>query len=400
MSDGIFPRNGNMDVFLAIARQKRDSSFAEARRIQRATEGMDPGPLRPTSLSYRPSFYFGRDFRDRPSAKLQEGRKPIDRDTSFFMGPEGLKVTEGIKGNLPGAYNLFARQGMDLTISHVPSGLQVAFPAFLELISDAYTCDWDEEGVFGRMDAIPSFRSTRRTLSVAWNVPAESFEHGVANLARVNKLLSFLYPLYDYSRTSDTDRQHGTGGATAINQSPLVRVSFGNLIQNAVDGRGLLGYMQGLTFDPVLEFGMFSRKIKASAGGAPVEYFPKTFRLNFELTVLHDHELGFKTQKDAQGKFQHLDKDVSFNNFPYASPSSAGLSQAPKQVYKITKSKVKAEDTPDNVLDTATEELDAIISDETEAVRVKTEAEIAAARRRAERNDINDAIGEASWGGP
>ena len=250
---------------------------------------------------------------------------------------------------LPGASNLFTKQGMDLTISHVPTGFQIAFPAFLDLMSDAYTCDWDEQSVFGRMDNIPTFRSTRRALSLAWHMPAESFEDSMRNVEKVNKLISFLYPLYDKQKGEGNNS--AVGGATAINQSPLVRVSFGNLIQNAVDGRGLLGYLSGITFDPALEYGMFTRKGGATPGrtvgrtlrnrsftddrrrqldtakGATAspqdilqEYYPKTFRLNFELTVLHEHELGFKHVKNNLGQYQHLDRDVNFQNFPYASP--------------------------------------------------------------------------------
>lgn len=270
---------------------------------------------------------------------------------------------------LQGVSDLFNRQGMDLTISHVPTGFVLAFPAFLDLMSDAYTCDWDEEAVFGRMDSIPTFRSTRRTLSLAWHVPAESFNEAMANVEKVNKLISYLYPLYD--KVPGPRNNSATGGATAINQSPLVRISFGNLVQNSVDGRGLLGWLSGITFDPALEFGMFNRKggmpdrrggrrlrgregdiiqnaratkglpfmaaderiptpggyINESFEGGftrgtepPVnEYYPKTFRLNLQLTVLHEHELGFKHVKNNLGKYQHLDRDVTWNNFPYYS---------------------------------------------------------------------------------
>ena len=254
------------------------------------------------------------------------------------------------RGKLRGVANLFNTQGMDLTISHVPTGFQIAFPAFLDLMSDAFTCDWDEESVFGRMDSIPTFRSTRRTLSLAWHVPAESFDDALANVEKVNKLITFLYPLYD--KTGNLPGKKAVGGATAINQSPLVRVSFGNLIQNAVDGRGLLGYLSGITFDPALEYGMFTRKgtsvqTARSSGrrliggrspgftngadqGVGQEYYPKTFRLNFELTVLHEHELGFKHMKNLDGEYQHLDRDVNFQNFPYGSPRGAGLRQTPQ----------------------------------------------------------------------
>ncbi len=280
---------------------------------------------------------------------------------------------------LQGVSNLFNRQGMDLTISHVATGFQLAFPAFLDLMSDAYTCDWDEESVFGRMDNIPTFRSTRRTLSLAWHVPAESFNDAMVNVEKVNKLISFLYPLYD--KEKGLGNNSAVGGATAINQSPLVRVSFGNLVQNSVDGRGLLGWLSGITFDPALEYGMFTRKggkherpggrrlqsrvrhemepydnkgdgynmagstgyiTEPWAGGAsrgtepPVnEYYPKTFRLNFELTVLHEHELGFKHVKNNLGQYQHLDRDVSFNNFPYASQASLAVGKVAQDLSLI-----------------------------------------------------------------
>jgi hypothetical protein len=200
------------------------------------------------------------------------------------------------------------------------------------------------------MDSIPTFRSTRRALSLAWHVPAESFDQAASNVEKVNQLINFLYPLYDH--------QNKASGATSINQSPLVRVSFGNLIQNAVDGRGLLGYLSGITFDPALEFGMFTRKgnptpkrsggrtlydweeetedeiigrlsstqqSTPSAQGVNQEYYPKTFRLNFELTVLHEHELGFKLFPGSHDIYTHLDRDVSFRNFPYGAAGAGGI---------------------------------------------------------------------------
>ncbi|MCS5621320.1 MAG: hypothetical protein NZ656_05185 [Nitrospinaceae bacterium] len=192
-----------------------------------------------------------------------------------------------------GSRQQFVGQGQDLTIKHVPSGTQVEFPAFLDLFSDNFSSQWNSEDVYGRMDPIATFVNTRRSLSVAWWVPADSFEHAQENLAKANKIMSFLYPTYS-SRS---------GGATVINQGPLLRVSFGNLIKRA-DGSGLLGYVNGFTFDPALEYGMFNRKMTKEGEKATSsittknpqnnEYFPKTFRLNFELIVLHEHSLGWK----------------------------------------------------------------------------------------------------------
>ena len=98
------------------------------------------------------------------------------------------------------------------------------------------------------------------------------------------------------------------GGATAMNQGPLLRVKFGNLIQS-VNGGGLRGWVNGFTFDPALEFGMFHKKPTFASPSADImppntgiEYYPKTFRVNCELNVLHEHALGFSENSKPPGK--------------------------------------------------------------------------------------------------
>lgn len=235
---------------------------------------------------------------------------------------EGLKSWERDK-MLPGAQNLFRRQGQDLTMMHVPTGYLVKFPAFLDNINDAYTSKWIEETVFGRMDPIATFSHTERVISLSWNVPADSYEQAEENLGRMNQLISFLYPLYDSNS--------GATGATAINQSPLMRLSFGNIIK-ASNGTGLLGFVNGITFDPALEYGMFNRKLTAGArlrDPQDNEYYPKTFRLNLEFNVQHENDLGFKVATKQKQRFQggtvnkrgerfvFHDNNLNFNNFPY-----------------------------------------------------------------------------------
>ena len=238
-----------------------------------------------------------------------------------------------------GSRNQFKNRGEDLTISHVPTGQTVVFPAFLDLFSDSFSSQWNAEDVYGRMDPIATFMNTRRAISVAWHVPADSFEHAEENVAKVNKLMSFLYPLYDKKRN---------GGASVINQGPLMRVSFGNLIRNAKTGRGLLGFMNGFTFDPALEFGMFNRRgvlvsdprLKDKDGKQKFnpqwnEYYPKTFRLNFELVVLHEHELGFAKRGKGSYSFNSDLAQVSNASFPYLTErTDEGTERAAEQRLK------------------------------------------------------------------
>lgn len=192
-----------------------------------------------------------------------------------------------------------------LSITYVPTGLSIEFQAALETLSDAYTVNWTAEEVFGRMDPISTYKNTTRALALAWTVAAGSYEEAEDNLFKINKLMNFTYPLYD----------GGGVGSTSISQSPLVRISFGNLVRSASTGEGLLGWLHGFTFDPVLEHGMFNN------GGT--QYYPKSFRLNCELTVLHDHELGFKISPamvDNKTYWENANGNVVKRVYNYSAP--------------------------------------------------------------------------------
>lgn len=197
---------------------------------------------------------------------------------------------------------LGVRNDMNLTFEHVPTGKSVTFPAYLENLSDMYTSTWMAEDVYGRMDQITTFVNTRRAISVSWFVPADSFDDAKLNLQKINNLLTFLYPVYS--------NKAGAKGATAINQGPLMRISFGNLIRKP-DGGGLLGWVNGFTMDPRVENGLFH-----SQGPKGMEYYPKSVLLNCEFNILHEHELGFVKEGNT---YKLRGKGVEQNNFPYYS---------------------------------------------------------------------------------
>jgi len=248
-----------------------------------------------------------------------------------------------------GSYDLEKKHKHVLKITHIATGFEVEFPAFLDALSDAYTSNWTPHEAFGRMDSMATFGSTKRNISIAWSVPADSYEHAQQNLEKVNALIQFLYPLYDNSR-KDRD--------PVINMDPIWRLSFGNLIRNAKTGTGLLGYVNGVTFDPDLPSGMFKDKPYAKVGGQfrgrgssefargadgrqrtrittgnPQNnaYFPKTFRLNVEFRVLHEHSLGYAIGEHAikeegieskRTTYAFNDPKLNFTNYPYQTPES------------------------------------------------------------------------------
>jgi len=232
-----------------------------------------------------------------------------------------------------GAAALF-NQGFRLEITHVPSDRTLYFPAFVEQFSDAYNSEWNAEHVFGRMDPIATFMHTRRAISVAWKIPAASEYEAMENMNKVNELMTYLYPQYD-----------GVGGcATSLTMAPLLRVKFGNLIQDGNgNAHGLLGYINGFTMDPLFEEGtyMYSSRGPLRSGG--VEYLPKTIRLNFEMTVLHEHSLGW-TDKGGKTKKETAFAGGARKGFPYA------VAKAPDHMpftNAFKNSDVKAKDNPD-----------------------------------------------------
>jgi len=223
---------------------------------------------------------------------------------------------------LSGPDNL-VQKGFKLQIEHLPTGHSVEFAAFLDNISDAYNSEWSSEQVYGRMDPIATFQTTHRSLSVSWMIPAESELQAVTNLDSVNTLLSFLYPLYE------------GGAGTNINMGPLMRVKFGNLIQDAATGGGLMGYLNGFTMDPETDAGYVTYEDGFDGRSGP-ELYPKAIRLNFEMKVLHEHPLGWVKQGDDY-VFRGVKK-----GFPYGTPFSRGndavtTSTIPKATPPLTK---------------------------------------------------------------
>ena len=192
--------------------------------------------------------------------------------------------------------NLSNKAGFNLYIEHVPTGYRVDFPAFMTGHTDAYTSTWSEKTVFGRMDPVATFESTKRVSSLSFKVVAYGEWQAASNLDKINRLISFLYPTY-------TERGSKNIGTT-VNMGPLVRVKYGNQVVNTQNGKGLLGYITtGITVTPDLEAGVLASSGNSGqnyTGVSGQEYLYKAYELNFELTVLHEHSLGFVERNSSK----------------------------------------------------------------------------------------------------
>tara|TARA_Y100001937_G_scaffold43141_1_gene60975 strand:+ start:11423 stop:12262 length:840 start_codon:yes stop_codon:yes gene_type:complete len=181
-----------------------------------------------------------------------------------------------------------------LEFYHLPSDKSVAFKGYITSWSDKFESRYNAETVYGRNDDIHTFEGTTRSISLSWDVVAGSYEEARNNLARVSMLAQFLYPAYkmktfNFSNSTGAPQDLKVGTMT---KAPLIKVRFANLVMdargsvNSVDAKdtGLLAALDGLTVEADLEAGVFD-----SAGLAT----PKVFKLSANLSVLHEHTLGW-----------------------------------------------------------------------------------------------------------
>jgi len=168
------------------------------------------------------------------------------------------------------------RHNLFVSFLGISTGRAVRFKAFLDSFEDAYASNWNEEDVYGRMDPIATFQSTKRTLSFGFDVPSACYAEAVANFRKLELLIALLYPGYS------------GGGANAISSAPLFKVSFSNWINNGTGGSvkesGLVGAIKGFNFSPDLESGVWDD---------PQFVTPKLFKVSVDMTVLHTHSLGW-----------------------------------------------------------------------------------------------------------
>jgi|TARA_A100001391_G_scaffold149665_1_gene107120 hypothetical protein len=168
-----------------------------------------------------------------------------------------------------GSGNYASKSGAVLKIESILGENHIVeFRAFLTTFNQSINSTWNTEEVYGRNDPIATFQNTKRTISLAWDVPAGSLSEAEDNLERTALLTQMLYPAYD---------------GNIISRPPLVKIKFANLIKNSSNDEGLLGWIDSLSINPVLDMGMFN------VNG---EFFPKVLSISFNFNVLHQHDLG------------------------------------------------------------------------------------------------------------
>lgn len=159
----------------------------------------------------------------------------------------------------------------------VDSEKNLAFPAFIKKVDDSINPSYETKKVYGRMDPIPVYNGTTRTIKFDLSIPSNGLAHSREIARKLDILTKNLYPSYQTN-----------GSVNVISSPPLVTVFFSNLIYDKFTNASLLGYFQnGVSITHDLEKGVFSR-------GEGYETYPKAYNLNFNLNVLHYYTPGYQ----------------------------------------------------------------------------------------------------------
>jgi len=207
----------------------------------------------------------------------------------------------------------YANMGFYISFHHVPSEEEVAFKAFINSFQENYACDWAEESVYGRPDAIYTYKGTNRRLAISFLIPAATMSEGFENLATVQKLMQFLYPTYVGPRSAQT-----------ISQSPLMRMRVMNLFANrsgvhseiaegelTAEERAPSSYddMVKSTNDSIWQQGLLGAVSSVNVNHnldnpntgvfefAPGVIVPKLIEINLDFNVIHEHPVGWRGDK-------------------------------------------------------------------------------------------------------
>lgn len=193
------------------------------------------------------------------------------RSKTSFFSETALKVQFPM-------YNLF----LEFPTITLPEYNRVMFPAYIsEAIADTYSPTYTDAGsVFGRMDPIPVYSKTTRSIKVAFNIPANSIDDAREIRKKLDIVVKNMYPTFA--------KYSGAVTRKVIRKPPLIRIKFGNIICNPLDEySGLLGYLKGgISINNDLASGVFTE-------WPGQEIYAKKYSLSLSMDVLHEFTPGF-----------------------------------------------------------------------------------------------------------
>lgn len=182
----------------------------------------------------------------------------------------------------PGMIN---KEHFQIFMTHIPTDNTVNFDGWVTGFTDNFASSWKGTPVYGRMDDLYNFQGTTRKISLAFDVVAANKAEAARNIRKLNKIAQFLYPVYSPSRGDS-----GGNNSQVLQAAPLLKLKWNGLISNALDGTGLVGFLNGFSYAPEIDQGQFF--VKGRGSGKPFIAY-QTHRVQFQYTVLHTHLTGW-----------------------------------------------------------------------------------------------------------
>tara|TARA_R100000808_G_scaffold20174_1_gene43685 strand:+ start:400 stop:1275 length:876 start_codon:yes stop_codon:yes gene_type:complete len=247
-----------------------------------------------------------------------------------------------------------------IEINHLPTAggttnKPILFEGWVTEFSDQFSSNWNAETVYGRMDPLATFQNTQRSISLGFDIVSDNIDQAQQNLAKVNRFIEFLYPVYDNTPDLLTDASQ-RGQQNVLKAGPLLSMRWTNLVASALNNAPLVGYINGLNYAPDVSQGGFYLHEQRSTGIGAIEevpnpapydadgnttyeyerkritrrtYIPKVLSLSFEFTVMHTH-LGGWYLKDGSYYFGSEEINGAF-------PNAGGVETVRDEKVQVTK---------------------------------------------------------------
>ena len=171
------------------------------------------------------------------------------------------------------------------------------FRAFIKSgLSEMFSPEWQASRYFGRVDQVPVYMGTNRTLNVSFDVVAWSPSDLNVMWKKLQKLQSMVYPMYD--------------ALGFMSRGPIVRMRIGDLICNS-QNRGLPGYITSMNW--AYDDGIWNMTEDSKV--------PRKVSVSISFTVLHEGNPGiYPYSKDTITK--GISKNAGSSNTPSTPPEN------------------------------------------------------------------------------
>ncbi len=225
--------------------------------------------------------------RTKSSQAGAEGDIGVSVPTTTSNSPSTLSVDQAIEQRTKGSS--IDPTFHNLEVQSLISGELVEVNGVMTSLSDSWSSNWNEETVYGRIDPIPTYSNTTRTISLGVDlVPLSSGDEKILDAigaqAIVAKLVQMLYPAHESTT--------GWNGSV-LKAPPLLQIRLNNVICGK-DGGFLKAYLKSLSV--VTEHDGLYSVVDVQQSSANFDFDNQVYynrlSLSFDFGILHDFEIG------------------------------------------------------------------------------------------------------------